>query len=243
MAPPHAPPHRPIALPRGGSVGHLIVLVAAALLIAPAAGARADTFIVENTDDSGSGSLRQAITDANAAAGGAVDLVDATGVTGQIDLQTALPNLTGAFEVRGPGALQLAVSRAAGEFRILTVDAGAEVALSGLKIANGLTPGNELGGGILNSGNLTVVRSAISGNSGYTGGGIRNNDGAELTISSSTVSDNTARYPSGGGEGGAGISNFQGTVAVVNSTVSGNTTAGRGGGIINSVDRRPTAAR
>ena len=112
--------------------------------------------------------------------------------------------------------------------------------LSGLTIANGLTPGNELGGGILNSGNLTTVRSAISGNSGYTGGGIRNT--GELTVSSSTVSENTARYPDGGGQGGAGISNFQGTVAVVNSTVSGNTTAGRGGGIINAVGVAPNSS-
>ena len=107
MAPPHARPHLSIALRRGGRVGYLIVLAAAALLMAPAAGARADTFVVQNTGDLGGGSLRKAITDANAAAGGAVDVVDATGVTGQIDLQTALPNLTGAFEIRGPGALEL----------------------------------------------------------------------------------------------------------------------------------------
>jgi hypothetical protein len=215
------------------------MLAATAVLAGPVAGARGDTFIVQNTNDSGAGSLREAITGANAAMGGATDVVDATAVNGQIDLQTALPTLTGAFEIRGPGASDLTVRRTTGEFRIFTVDPGADIVLSGLTIANGLTPGNELGGGILNGGSLTVLQSAVSGNSGYTGGGIRNSPGGELTVSSSTVSGNTARFPSGGGEGGAGISNFQGTVDVVNSTVSGNTTAGRGGGIINSVGTAP----
>jgi hypothetical protein len=221
-----------------------LTITTAVFLLAPVAGARADTFVVQNTNDAGAGSLRQAITAANTATGGPVDVVDATGVTGQISLQTPLPPLTGTFEIRGPDASELTVRRAniMGLFRVLTVNAGAEITLSGLTIANGVTPGIEFGGGILNSGKLTVLRSAVSGNSGHTGGGIRNNSGAQLTVRASTVSGNTARQPSGGGEGGAGISNAQGTATIVSSTVSGNTTAGRGGGIINSVQSAPNAS-
>lgn len=234
----HARPNRSRVVRLVSRIGCTAAVAATAMLAGPVAGAWGDTFVVENTNDSGAGSLREAMINANAAVGGASDVVDATTVTGQIDLQTALPSLTGAFEIRGPGASELTVRRATGEFRIFTVDPGADIVLSGLTIADGLTPGTEFGGGILNGGSLTVLQSAVSGNSGYTGGGIRNSPGGKLTVSSSTVSGNTARL-SGGGDGGAGISNFQGIVDVVNSTVSGNTTAGRGGGIINAVGTAP----
>ncbi|HET6830042.1 MAG TPA: choice-of-anchor Q domain-containing protein [Solirubrobacterales bacterium] len=215
----------------------LVVLALAAMLgsaLAPA-GASADTFAVENTNDAGPGSLRQAIIDANAAVGGPVDVVDATGVTGEVGLQTALPTLTGAFEIRGPGASSLAVSRSTGQFRIFTVAAGANIGLSDLTITGGLTAGTDSGGGILNSGTLRVSRSEVRENSGYTGGGIRNADDGNLIVESSTVSGNTATAGITGGEAGGGILNRDGTVMVVNSTVSGNTGGvGRGGGIINS---------
>ena len=46
--------------------GSSLILGAAAILFGSAAGARADTYTVTNTADSGAGSLRQAILDANA---------------------------------------------------------------------------------------------------------------------------------------------------------------------------------
>jgi hypothetical protein len=52
-------------------------------VLLPAAAAQAATFEVTNTADSGDGSLRQAILDANAAEG--ADDIDATGVSGTID--------------------------------------------------------------------------------------------------------------------------------------------------------------
>ena len=231
---------RPLYLRRaagssGSRLARAVVGAFVAAALAPVAGASADTFTVDNTNDAGPGSLRQAITDANGAVGGPVDVVDATGIAGEIGLQTPLPTLTGAFEVRGPGASKLAVSRSTGQFRIFTIADGATITLSNLTISGGLTAGTDDGGGILNSGRLTVSRSEVRGNSGYVGGGIRNTDDGSLTIESSTVSDNTARANATGGEGGGGILNRDGTVMVVNSTVSGNTAgSGRGGGIINS---------
>ena len=226
---------RPPAARSAARLARLIGLAAVSLALAPVAAARADTFVVENTDDAGPGSLRQAITGANAAVGGPFDLVDATGIEGEIGLQTALPTLTGAYEIRGPGASRLAVRRSTGEFRIFTVAAGADIVLSDLTITGGLTAGTDTGGGILNSGKLAVLRSAVSGNSGYTGGGIRNADDGELTVENSTVSGNTARANTAGGEAGGGILNRDGTVTIRNSTVSGNTGgSGRGGGITNS---------
>jgi hypothetical protein len=81
------------------------------------------------------------------------------------------------------------------------------------------------GGGILNSGTLIVVRSTIAENTGATsGGGIENYSGL-VQIDSSTISGNTATAG-----GGGGIENPfpDGTLSLINTTVSGNSSIGRG---------------
>ncbi len=91
--------------------------------------------------------------------------------------------------------------------------------------------GAAFGGGIWNypSGTLTVTDSTISDNTvGNDGGGIYNTATATLTVTNSTISGNTA----GSGPGG-GIENA-GTLTVTNSTISGNTTTNNGGGISNT---------
>jgi hypothetical protein len=108
------------------------------------------------------------------------------------------------------------------------------------------------GGGIYNSGALTVVDSTVTNNrvSDYctycpaSGGGIYNSSGA-MAISNSTISWNSVvhySYTSCAALGG-GISNNSGTVAVSNTTLSGNSVAaycnrgnssGVGGGIWNN---------
>ena len=74
------------------------------------------------------------------------------------------------------------------------------------------------GGGISNSGTLTLRDDTISGNSSSaSGGGIYNN--ATLVVSDSTLSANTAATASGGG----GIDNAgAGTVTLANAILSGN---------------------
>jgi len=68
------------------------ILAAFALLAFPARASAAGTFVVTNASDSGSGSLRQAIMDANAAAGGTI----AFNISGNptIPLQSPLPPIT-----------------------------------------------------------------------------------------------------------------------------------------------------
>jgi CSLREA domain-containing protein len=80
------------------------------------------------------------------------------------------------------------------------------------------------GGGIENSGTLTVTNSTLSGNSAGEGGGISNL--GTLTVTNSTLSGNSAN-----GYAGGGIFNF-GTLTMANSTLSGNA-AGIGGGVLN----------
>ncbi|HJS28739.1 MAG TPA: choice-of-anchor Q domain-containing protein, partial [Anaerolineales bacterium] len=82
------------------------------------------------------------------------------------------------------------------------------------------------GGGIYNSGTLTMNNSTLSGNSNVgSSGGISNN--GTVTVNNSTLSGNSAYFT------GGGIRNF-GTVTINNSTLSGNSAlAGYGGGITN----------
>ena len=92
------------------------------------------------------------------------------------------------------------------------------------------------GGGIYNYyGNLTIRESTFAGNtatnsggSGGAGGGVYNNSGA-INIRNSTFSGNSASDASGDGSGGAILCNF-GTLIVQNSTFSGNTATVSNGG-------------
>ena len=81
------------------------------------------------------------------------------------------------------------------------------------------------GGGINNAGTLTLTNSTVRDNTALAGGGIFNQ--GTLTLTNSTVSGNAA-------PGGGGIHNL-GTLFLNRSTISDNT-ALAGGGIFNDVD-------
>jgi hypothetical protein len=171
---------------------------------------------VQNSNDSGPGSLRQAILDANAGSDSNT-ISFLPGVTGTINLASALPVLSSNIDLEGPGALLLTVQPGSEHsFRDFTVGSGAIVTLAGLTIANG---GDTTGGGILNNGGtLTVSACTITGN---TGGGI-DNAGGTLTANNSTIAGNT-------GSSGGGIINAA-TLTLINSTIAGNTATGTGSG-------------
>jgi hypothetical protein len=83
------------------------------------------------------------------------------------------------------------------------------------------------GGGILNFGTLTVSSCTVSGNSAqFSGGGIANY--GRMTVSGSTVSQNSVALGAGYPNGGGGVYN-DGTMTLSGSTVTQNT----GGGIFN----------
>jgi hypothetical protein len=107
---------------------------------------------------------------------------------------------------------------------------------------------NDFGGGIeadLGS-SLTLVNSTVSGNAAGSSGGI-DMFRAKATLINSTVTGNHAtRAPGPDTDSGClfgtviyacagGIWNYQGTLALVDTTVSGNTTAYRGGGVVSYV--------
>ncbi len=184
--------------------------------------ARAATFAVTNTNDSGAGSLRDAITNANNVGG--TNTVDATGVTGTISLGSALPNLNTPITITGPGANLLAVteSGAGGSTFIFFVD-GATANLSGLTISNGYAD-------IFNFGTLTVTNSILSGGSSGQFG-LYNYGAATLTNCAINDNQNNGLYNSGGTvtctgctvKGSYyGFSDGGGALALTNCTASGN---------------------
>ena len=176
-------------------------------------------FAVTNTADGGAGSLRQAITDANAAAG--ADTVDfANSLNGATITLGGTPlSITSDLTITGPGASLLTVS-GNNASRVFTISTGSTVLMSGLRITAGGNTSN--GGGISNNGTLTLTNSTVSGNTAGTDGGGIFNFGT-LTLSGSTVSGNTATN-------GGGLAN-QGTATVTNSTITANTASILGGGV------------
>jgi len=187
----------------------------------------ANIIIVTNTDDSGPGSLRDALASANDG-----DTIAATGISGTILLTSGELQITTAVTINGPGAGSLSID-GNGTFRVFdNLTSGASI--SGFTITNGSAPGAS-GGGIFNEGgNAATLRLSdctISGNSADFGGGIFNLNGA-LTVNNCTISGNGAAFS------GGGISNFASgaaaTLTITNSTISDNSaTANDGGGILN----------
>ena len=180
---------------------------------------------VANTNDSGAGSLRQAIADANP--GDTIDFNLPSGST--ITLNGNELSIDKNLTIKGPGADQLAVSGngASRVFYIGSASASVDVAISGLTIKDG---SSYYGGGIFNYDGSTVNLSnnTVSGNTADHGGGILNGRYSKASLANSTVSGNMDFYR------GGGILNLFGTVSLTNSTVSGNVANYGGGGIYNS---------
>jgi hypothetical protein len=209
----------------------MITLLCAAM--ASVQSVHAATITVINTNDSGAGSLRQALADAND--GDTIDFDPA--VTScpppgcKITLFSGELLVNASITISGPGADALAVG-GANVFRVFEISFGKSVTISGLGITAGNGNSNGNGGGILNNGTLTVTNCVIGGNhSGSSGGGIYNNQGATLTVTNCIIGGNLA------GETGGGIHNF-GTLTVSNSSIGNNTASndggGSGGGICNT---------
>ena len=188
----------------------------------------AATFTVTNLDDSGDGSLRQAILDANANPGAdTIDFQDE--LTGTITLTSGeLPLVTEDLTINGPGIFAITVS-GNHAFRVFEIASGVTTIISGLTISDGIVNiGASIGGGIFNSGTLTLTNTVLSGNSAAVAGGIFSDLNTKLTITNSTLSDNSA-------QAGGGILN-NGMLTLTNSTLAGNTTTAPagGGGIFNN---------
>lgn len=191
---------------------------------------------VTSLNDSGDGSLRWAVGEANR-------LTDADTIQFDPDIflpgmsiplssgQLSLTDTTGTTTIDGRGASVTIEGN--GVSRIFLIGTGVPAEFFNLTITGGharfngsdYTTGH--GGGIYNVGDLTVSGCILTNNLGdHEGGGIYNDASAHLTVSGSTLSRNSAA--SGGGI------DSRGDLAVSDSNISYNNAATSGGGIDNA---------
>jgi hypothetical protein len=173
--------------------------------------------IVTNPNDSGAGSLRQAV--ANSVSGSTITF--AAGLSGQTITLTS-------GELELSNGVTIDASALAGGIwvngnhnsRIFNVAGGTTLTFNSLTITNGYVTGDS-GGGIQNGGTLTLNNCTLAGNSSDFGGAI-NNFGT-LTLLGCTLAGNAAGF-------GGAIENIS-SCSLVNCTLANNTTPANGGAI------------
>ncbi len=184
---------------------------------------------VTTLDDSGPGSLREAlsliadggtITFDPGLAGGTISLT-----SGQLTIDRSVTIDASAAPVTISGG---------GSSRVMEIGAGITVAVNDVEIRDGAAAPR--GGGILNNGVLSLDRVVVADNTQTAagpasfdlgGGGIFNGDGSTLNLTDSTVSGNDSTNQPAGGIYGF----FNSTLNITRSTVSGNTAGDVAGGI------------
>jgi len=181
-------------------------------------------YLVNNLNNSGPGTLRQAILDANANAG-ADGVVFQYGLSGTITLIGELA-ITDSLTIRGPGALVLAVSGNNAN-RVFNVSGGVLAIFEDLTLRNGLSPGGtgSYGGGVYSNGGFLVFRrctlsqNAVVGVTAAYGGGVFVSNGSVdfdgCALIGNTLNANTfASGPAAHVQGGS--------MTMFNCTLSGN---------------------
>lgn len=200
------------------------LITTVALLIAVVS--QANTIIVNNTNDSGAGSLRQASIDANS--GDTIRFnpnlltaaVDSISLVSQIDFGTKGIVIKGLYS--DTDTLFISGGNSSGIFKF---QGAGNVVLDSLVLINGVW---DNGGAVLyNDGDsLHIVNSVVSGNSASNNGGGIYAYNSSVTISHSTISNNKGNFS------GGGIYAYDSPVTVSHSTISGNSTDATGGGIL-----------
>jgi hypothetical protein len=209
--------------------------------------------VVTNNNNSGEGSLRQAILDANSLAGPDT-IVFAPNVRGSIVLESWLPSINESVSILGPGARLLAIDGNQQQrllwsdsqhfvtinVKDLTFQNGystfSGVGISGYQdtliissciISNNVSTGTAAGIGNT-EGKTAIYNSTIDNNRATGGAGGLSSQGGKLWMFGCTISNNSVDTDpvSGGGGIAAG-----GEIELINCTVSGNHHSLRGGGI------------
>ncbi len=237
-------------LSRWLSTGVVLILM---LLGAGSTVSFASTFLVTNTNDSGPGSLRQAILDSNfndqddsidfdATLFSTPQTIELTSGMLEIKWDGETSNFSRSLTINGPGASLLTIS-GNHQSRVISVEWLARAVIDGVRIINGNGIGGTdyfgAGGGILVKGGsiaggvdlLILKNSIITGNASIQsqGGGVYVYGNA--SIINCAIYNNTAA--TWGGGVGAYLS-VSSRLRIINSTVSQNSAVSYGGGIVNS---------
>jgi beta-glucanase (GH16 family) len=216
------------ALPDGDASGQVKVDLVRRVLLPPPT-----ELIVTTLDDSGAGSLREAL---GLIADGGTITFDPDLVGGTIGLTSGQLVVDRSVTIDASAAPGVIVS-GGNSSRVFQIEATATVSMNDLVVADGA--GAPRGGGILNHGTLNLDRVVLRDNTessttpassnpfDFGGGAMFNSDGATLNLTDSTVSDNAALvHPAGGIHAMFGT-----TVNITRSTISGNSTGDVAGGL------------
>jgi hypothetical protein len=180
--------------------------------------------MVTTLDDSGAGSLREAL---GLIADGGLIAFDPALAGGTIGLTSGQLVIDKSVTIDASAAPGIVVS-GGGASRVFQIEATASVSMSDLEVADGAAAPQ--GGGILNFGTLNLDRVVVRDNTEtspgpanfeFGGGGIYNGAGATLNLTDSTVRDNVSLNQPAGGIYGF----FGSTINITRSTVSGNAAA------------------
>jgi hypothetical protein len=167
--------------------------------------------MVTNLNDSGDGSLRAAITTANANPGSTIDF--AHGLHGTITLSSGELDITSNVTIKGPGAKRITISGDDAS-RVFDIGNDATATISGLTIADGATVSTGE-----NSATVDVTKIG--------GGGILNEAGSTLNLTDSVLANNTATASSDQVDVfGGGLLN-EGSATVTSSLFRGHRRPGR----------------
>ena len=187
----------------------------------------AASFVVSNDFDSGAGTLRDAIHQANISPDSSSSITFTAALAGKtIILDSPLPAIEKTLSITGPTTSASGITIDANhQHQIELVPESASLTLTYVTLTNGLVDGDFDGGAIENDGELTVIESTFRNNRAGFGGAI-GNIGGVLTLVESTFTGNSARQ--GGDVFGSGI------IDVTNCTFSGSNAEGTGGSILDT---------
>lgn len=196
-------------------------------------------FTVTNLNDDGTGSLRQAIKQANTASGLDKIRFDPRLQGLEIILTSGALEITDDLDISGGRNITINGNHSSRIFTIDDFDAlnQIEVSIEQLTLTGGLSSSG--GGAIANSEDLKIARSKIIGNENTSleatdgGGAIRNSSTGRLVIDQTIIAKNRSSAF------GGGITNF-GELMVKDSILFGNEVNGGGGG---GIDNRGSLAR
>ncbi len=241
------------------TASHILRPAILAFSVLLASALHAATYTVTSTSNSGNGSLRKAINDAETNPG--PDIIDfdptlsgatITVASGNELLVTGNSDVTlDASALSSPVTLNIATGQTN---RLLSVDSGSTLTLKNLVLVGGKGAGasdSGTGGAIRNAGTLTMLDCYCHGNNAINNGGALHNLGT-ATLTNCTFADNATPFVGGGvnnansltatsctftantanGGGGGGV-NAQGgavTTALVHCTITGNDALGGAGG-------------
>jgi len=231
---------------------HLHALTLAALLLNMSTPqVRALDYYVTSLNDSGNGSLRSAIDNAN---GDNTDSFIYFSVSGQINLASVLPTISTNMTISGLG--QDVTLDGGGTSRIMLINGGylyadnltfqngsnsiggamniSSSGTSGATISNSYFYNNtaDRGGAIYGRNPFTVADSTFDGNTANQFGGALYMERDDLTVNNSTFTNNTAATSGGAINILGNVSGDSTTIGITGSTFTGNEATGSRGGAI-----------